>query len=82
MPSAAQDPSSSDVSRRHGSEGLLDLCRLRFDFVVMLLVLPRLFVIDNSYLARLLYAFYAPFMRRYGITLSITELGIPSPGKS
>jgi hypothetical protein len=31
MPSA-QNPLSSDVSKRHGSEGLLDLCRLRFDF--------------------------------------------------
>ena len=40
MSSAGQDPLSSDASRRHGSEGLLDLCRLRFDFVVMLLALP------------------------------------------
>ena len=32
MPSAARDPLSSDFSKRHGSEGLLDLCRLRFDF--------------------------------------------------
>jgi hypothetical protein len=32
MPSAAQDPLSSDVSKRNGSEGLLDFCRLRFDF--------------------------------------------------
>jgi hypothetical protein len=32
MPSAAQDPLSSDFSKRHGCEGLLDLCRFRFDF--------------------------------------------------
>jgi hypothetical protein len=32
MPSAAQDPLSCDVSKRDGSEGLLDLCRVRFDF--------------------------------------------------
>ena len=59
MPSAATDPLSSGVSRHQGSEGLLDLCRLRFDFdfVVMLLALPRLFVIDNSFPARLSYAF-------------------------
>ena len=32
MPSAVRDPISSDVSKVHGFEGLLDLCRLRFDF--------------------------------------------------
>ena len=31
---------------------------------------------------RLLYAFYPPFMRRYGVTLRITELEIPSSEKS
>ena len=40
MASAVQDPLSSDASRRHGSEDLLDRSRLRFDFVVMLLALP------------------------------------------
>jgi hypothetical protein len=32
MPSASEDPLSSGISGRHGAEGLLDLCRLRFDF--------------------------------------------------
>jgi hypothetical protein len=32
MPSAAQDPLSFAISGRRGSEGLLDLCRVRFDF--------------------------------------------------
>jgi hypothetical protein len=31
IPSASVDPLSSDISRRHCAEGLLDLCRLRFD---------------------------------------------------
>ena len=32
MPSASEDPLSSGISGRHCTEGLLDLCRLRFDF--------------------------------------------------
>ena len=32
IPSASVDPLSSDISRRHCAEGLLDRCRLRFDF--------------------------------------------------
>jgi hypothetical protein len=32
MPSGARNPLSSDVSKRHGFEGLLDFCRLLFDF--------------------------------------------------
>ena len=32
IPSASVDPLLSDISRRHCVEGLLDLCRLRFDF--------------------------------------------------
>jgi hypothetical protein len=32
MPSASEDPLSSGISCRHCAEGLLDLCRLRFDF--------------------------------------------------
>jgi len=31
MPSASEDPLSSDISGRHCAEGLLDLCRVRFD---------------------------------------------------
>lgn len=42
MPSAAPDPLSSDVSTRHGSEGWLDFCRLRFDFDFVVMLLPRI----------------------------------------
>jgi len=34
IPSASEDPLSSDIFGRHCAEGLLDLCRLRFDFDV------------------------------------------------
>ncbi len=32
IPSASADPLSSGICRRHCAEGLLDRCRLRFDF--------------------------------------------------
>ena len=31
IPSASADPLSSGISGRHCAEGLLDLCRVRFD---------------------------------------------------
>jgi hypothetical protein len=31
IPSASEDPLSSGISGRHCAEGLLDLCRVRFD---------------------------------------------------
>ena len=34
MPSASEYPLSRGISGRHCAEGLLDLCRLRFDFDV------------------------------------------------
>ena len=35
MPSASEDPLSSGISGRHCAEGLLDLCRLRFDLEIL-----------------------------------------------
>jgi hypothetical protein len=42
MPSAAPDRLSSDVCRRQGSEGLLGLCRLRFDFDFVVMLFARI----------------------------------------
>jgi hypothetical protein len=35
IPSASVDPLSSDISRRHCAEGLVDLCRVRFDLDIL-----------------------------------------------
>jgi hypothetical protein len=35
MPSASEDPLSSGISGRHCTEGLLDLCRVRFDLEIL-----------------------------------------------
>ena len=35
MPSASEDPLSSDISGRHCAEGLLDLCHLPFDLDIL-----------------------------------------------
>ena len=58
MPSASEAPLSPGISGRHCAEGLLDLCRLRFDLDIekdqrirkpddMVQVQPRLFTTDG-----------------------------------
>ena len=41
IPSASEDPLSSGISGRHCAEGLLDLCRVRFDLEILQLLRRR-----------------------------------------